>query len=54
MKHFLATLYVTIEAESEEQAKAIALNLSVLPKNKADKEKVLWDAENATTIEPFP
>jgi hypothetical protein len=54
MKFYLATLYVSIEAETEEEARKIAFNLKLTPKEKGDKDKIYWDAENAATVEPYP
>jgi hypothetical protein len=46
MKNFIVEMYVSIEAETEEEAREIAFNLDVVPKNEADREKIYFDAQN--------
>jgi hypothetical protein len=42
MKTYVVTMYVSIEAETEEEAREIAFTLDVVPKNEADKEKIFY------------
>jgi hypothetical protein len=53
MKTYVVTLYVSIEAETEEEARDIAFALDVVPKNEADREKIYYDAEDNEVDEPL-
>jgi hypothetical protein len=46
MATYTVSIYLTIEAETEEEAQQIAGNLEVVPKNEADEEKIYWNSEN--------
>jgi hypothetical protein len=46
MSTFTVSIYLSIEAETEEEARNIAYNLDVVPKNEVDEGKIYWDSEN--------
>jgi hypothetical protein len=48
---FGITMYVSIETETEEQAREIAFTLDIVPKNEADREKIYYDAQNSEVDE---
>jgi hypothetical protein len=51
MKNFTVSIYLTIAAETEEEAREIAFNLEVVPKNQADEAKVFWESQNTEVEE---
>jgi hypothetical protein len=53
MSRFTVTMYLTIEAETEEEARKIGFNLDIVPKNEADEGKIFWDSQN-TEVEEEP
>jgi hypothetical protein len=53
MKCFTVTMYLSIETETEEEAREIAFTLDVVPKNEADKEKIYYDPQNSEVDEPL-
>jgi hypothetical protein len=53
MTTYTVSIYLTIEAETEEEAQEIASNLDVVPKNKADEGKTYWESQN-TEVEEDP
>jgi hypothetical protein len=46
MKTYVVTMYVSIETETEEEAREIAFTLEVVPKHEADREKIWYDTQN--------
>ena len=54
MKTYSVSIYLSIAAETEAEARDIAFNLDVVPKNKADEEKIYWNSQNIEVEEePF-
>jgi hypothetical protein len=53
MKNFTVSIYLSIAAETEEEAREIAFNLNVVPKNEADEGKIYWESQN-TEVEEEP
>jgi hypothetical protein len=53
MNAYVVTMYVSIEAATEEEAREIAFSLEVVPKNEADREKIFYDAQNSEVDEPL-
>jgi hypothetical protein len=53
MKTYVVTMYVSIEAATEEEARDIAFTLEVVPKNEADRAKISYDAQNSEVDEPL-
>jgi hypothetical protein len=53
MKCYTVSIYLSIEAETEEEAREIAFNLEVVPKHEADAEKIWYDSQN-TEVEEEP
>jgi len=53
MSRYTVSMYLTIEAESEEEAREIADTLEIVPKNKEDEEKIYWESQN-TEVEKDP
>jgi hypothetical protein len=53
MRNFTVSMYLSIAAETEEEAREIAFNLEIVPKNKADEEKIFWNSQN-TEVEEEP
>jgi hypothetical protein len=51
VKTYVVSMYVSIEAETEEEAREIAFTLDVVPKNEADKAKIYYDAQNSEVDE---
>ena len=51
MKTYIVTMYVSIEAETEEAAREIAFSLEVAPKNEAERDKISYDAQNSEVAE---
>jgi hypothetical protein len=50
MKCYTVTMYLSIETETEEEAREIAFNLDVVPKNEADALKI-WHNAQDTEVE---
>jgi hypothetical protein len=46
MKNFTVSIYLTIEAETEEAAREIAYTLDIAPKNEVDEAKIFWNSQN--------
>jgi hypothetical protein len=46
-------MYLSIEAETAEEAREIAFNLEIVPQNGADKGKIFWNSQN-TQVEEEP
>ena len=46
MKNYTVSIYLSIAAETEEEAREIAFGLEVVPKKEADREKIWYDAQN--------
>jgi hypothetical protein len=46
MKTYVVTMYVSIETETEEEARDITFTLDVVPKKEADREKIWYDAQD--------
>jgi hypothetical protein len=44
-------MYLSIETETEEEAREIAFNLDVVPKNEADAAKIWYDTQNTEVEE---
>jgi hypothetical protein len=53
MAKYTVSMYLTIEAESEEEAQDIAYNLEILPKRKEDEPKIFWNSQS-TEVEEAP
>jgi hypothetical protein len=53
MKTYTVSIYLSIAAETEEEAREIAFNLEIVPKNEADEGKVFWNSQN-TEVEEEP
>jgi hypothetical protein len=53
VKNYTISIYLTIAAETEEEAREIAFNLDVVPKNEADEGKIYWESQN-TEVEEEP
>jgi hypothetical protein len=53
MKNYTVSIYLTIAAETEEEARDIAFNLDIVPKNEADETKIYWESQN-TEVEEEP
>ncbi len=53
MSRYTVSMYLSIEAETEEEAREIAYNLELVPKNEADEEKIFWNSQN-TEVEEEP
>jgi hypothetical protein len=53
MKNYTISIYLSIAAETEEEAREIAYNLDIIPKNEADEEKIFWNSQN-TEVEEEP
>jgi hypothetical protein len=53
MKTYTVSIYLSIAAETEEEAREIAFNLDVVPKNEADEGKIYWESQN-TEVEEEP
>jgi hypothetical protein len=53
MKTYVVTMYVSIETETEEEAREIADTLEIVPKNEADEGKIFWSSLN-TEVEKEP
>jgi hypothetical protein len=53
MKNFTVSIYLSIAAETEEEARETAFNLDIVPKNKADEAKIYWNSQN-TEVEEEP
>ncbi len=53
MKNFTVSMYLTIAAETEEEARDIAFNLDLVPKNEVDEGKIYWESQN-TEVEEEP
>jgi hypothetical protein len=51
MKRYTVSIYLSIAAESEEEAREIAVNLEVVPKNEADEGKIYWESQNTEVEE---
>jgi hypothetical protein len=51
MKNFTVSIYLTIAAETEAEAREIAFNLDVVPKHEADEAKIFWEAQNTEVEE---
>ncbi len=50
MKNYTVSIYLTIEADTEKEAREIVFGLEIVPNNKAHEYKVFWDSVN-TEIE---
>jgi hypothetical protein len=46
MKCFTVSIYVSIETETEEEAREITSNLEIVPKNEADADKIWYNTQN--------
>jgi hypothetical protein len=53
MANYTVSIYLSIEAETEEEAREIAFGLVIVPKNKAGEYKIWWDSQN-TEVEKEP
>jgi hypothetical protein len=54
MANYTVSIYLSIEAETEEEAREIAFGLEIVPKKKEDEAKIWWDSQNAEVEEePF-
>ena len=54
MRHeYIVSLYVSIEAESEEEAREIAFGLEIVPKRHEDQNKIFYNSQN-TEVEEAP
>jgi hypothetical protein len=53
MSTYTVSIYLSIETETEEEAREIAFNLDIVPKNKADEAKIYWNSQN-TEVEEDP
>jgi hypothetical protein len=51
MKNYTVSIYLSIAAETEEEAREIAFNLDVVPKNEADEAKIFWESQNTEVEE---
>jgi hypothetical protein len=51
VKNFTVSIYLTIAAETEEEAREIAFGLEVVPNNEADKAKIFWNAQKTEVAE---
>jgi len=51
MKTYVVTMYVSIETETEEEAREIAFTLDDVPKKEADRDKIYYDAQNSEVDE---
>jgi hypothetical protein len=46
MKKYTVSIYLTLEAENEEEAREIAYSLEITPKRKEDEYKIFWNSQN--------
>jgi hypothetical protein len=53
MANYTVSMYLSIEAETEEEARVIAYGLEIVPKKKEDEYKIYWDSQN-TEVEKEP
>jgi hypothetical protein len=53
MKQYTVTIYLSIDAESEKEAREIAFGLDIVPKKKEDEYKINWNSQN-TEVEEEP
>jgi hypothetical protein len=54
MKNYTVSIYLSIAAETEEEAQKIAYNLEITPFSKTDEEKIFWNSQNIEVEEePF-
>jgi hypothetical protein len=53
MSRYTVSMYLTTEAETEEEAREIADTLEIVPKNEADEGKIFWSSLN-TEVEEEP
>ena len=44
-------MYLSIEAETEEEAREIAFGLDIVPKRQEDQYKIYWDSQNTEVEE---
>jgi hypothetical protein len=51
MKKFTVSIYLTLEAENEEEAREIAYSLEIIPKRKEDEYKIFWNSQNTEVEE---
>jgi hypothetical protein len=51
MKCFTVSIYLSIEAETQEEAEKIAYNLEITPFSKMDEEKIFWNSLNTEVEE---
>jgi hypothetical protein len=51
MKCYTVSIYLSIAVETEEEAREIAFNLEVVPKNEADEGKIFWNSQNTEVEE---
>jgi hypothetical protein len=46
MKTYTVSIYLSIEAETQEEAEKIAYNLEITPFSKMDEGKIFWNSLN--------
>ena len=51
MKTYTVSIYLSIAADTEEEAREIAFGLEVVPNNEADREKISYDSQNSEVEE---
>jgi hypothetical protein len=53
MKTYTVSIYLSIEAETQEEAEKIAYNLEVIPSKEVDEAQIHWESQN-TEVEEEP
>ena len=53
MKQFTVSIYISIDAKNEREAREIAYSLEIVPKKKEDEYKINWDSQS-TEVEEEP
>jgi hypothetical protein len=51
VKNYTVSIYLSIAADTEEEAREIAFGLEVVPNNEADKENIFWNSQNVEVEE---
>ncbi len=49
--NYTIAMYLTVEADNEEEAQEIAYNLEILPKRKEDEYKIFWNSQSTEVEE---
>jgi hypothetical protein len=51
MKTYTVSIYLSIAAETEDEAREIAFGLEVVPNNEADEANIFWNSQNTEVEE---